>query len=58
MLRGLILALAVLTMLAACRGDDDGGSATQTPFTAPSPDTVEVALQKLDEIEQMIRFPG
>ena len=45
--------------IAACGGDDggDGGSASQTPFIAPSPHTVEVALQKFDEVELMIKVP-
>lgn len=55
-----LLLLAALTVLPAC-GDDGGGgevSATQTPFIAPSPYTTEVALQKLDEAELLIKVPN
>lgn len=62
MLRGLILALVALTVFASCGGDDGGGpngdgSSTQTPFIAPSPYTTEVALQKLDEAELLVKVP-
>lgn len=59
---GSLALLAAALLIAACGGDDDGGdgggSATQTPFIAPSPHTVEVALQKLDEVELMIKVPN
>ncbi len=49
-----------LVIAAACGGDDGGGGggpATQTPFIAPSPYTTDVALQKLDEAESLIKIP-
>jgi hypothetical protein len=57
------VALAILALAGALGGDDDGGSAddgsaSQTPFIAPSPYTTEVALQKLDEVELLIKLPN
>ena len=59
------VALAILALAGALGGDDsgdsgggDGGSASQTPFIAPSPYSVEVALQKFDEVELMIKVPN
>ena len=61
------VALAILSLGGALSGGgDDGGDngdnggdgpATQTPFIAPSAYTTEVALQKLDEAELLIRVP-
>jgi hypothetical protein len=57
--RTIPVVLLTLALVAACGGDDDGGGepATQTPFFAPSPYTTEVALQKLDEAELLIKLP-
>lgn len=60
------VALAILALAGALGGDDSGDSGgddggangTPTPFIAPSPYTVEVALQKFDEIELMIKVPN
>ena len=62
MRRGLLLALFAVALFAACGGDDggsngDGGADTQTPFIAPSPYAIDVALQKLDEAEQLVKLP-
>lgn len=58
MVRGVLLALLAFALFAACGDDDgDGGPGTQTPFIAPSPYTTEVALQKLDEAELLIKVP-
>ena len=53
------LATVALVITASCGGDDDddGGSASQTPFIAPSPYTTDIALQKLDEAEQLVKLP-
>jgi hypothetical protein len=57
------LATAALVITAACGGGDDGGSnddggaGSQTPFIAPSPYATDIALQKLDEAEQLVKLP-
>ena len=59
---GIAVAAVALAIGVACGGGSDNGTnesepATQTPFIAPSPYTTEVALQKLDEVEQLIKLP-
>ncbi len=57
----LLAGLAASVLLVAACGDDSSnggdGSASQTPFFAPSPYTAEEALQKLDEVEAAIKAP-
>lgn len=54
----MLLMVGALVIAAACGGDDDdGGPATQTPFIAPSPFTTEEALQKLSDVELLIKVP-
>lgn len=55
----LLLVSLSLLIGPACGDDNDGagGTATQTPIIVPSPYTTEVAIQKLDEAELLIKLP-